>query len=149
MFHFPWFPSTALCVQTVMTRHDPCRVLLFGNPRINACLAASRGLSQPATSFIGFQRQGIHRVPFSTCRDDARARYGVLKVRVATVLSACPHAHGRDPQWSRVDLERMVRETGRRRPSHMATKAASKVRDRILQSCTVCPMPPTIDTDWS
>jgi hypothetical protein len=79
MFHFPRFPSSALCVQAPMTRHDPCRVFPFGDPRIKACLAAPRGLSQPATSFIGFQRQGIHRVPFATCRDDARARYGVHK----------------------------------------------------------------------
>lgn len=78
MFQFPWFPLPALCVQAGMTWHDPRQVFPFGNPRINACLAASRGLSQPATSFIGFQRLGIHRVPFATCRDDARARYGVL-----------------------------------------------------------------------
>jgi hypothetical protein len=32
----------------------------------NARLAAPRGLSQPPTSFIGFWRQGIHRVPFLT-----------------------------------------------------------------------------------
>jgi hypothetical protein len=81
MFQFPRFPSTVLCVQTVMVRHDPHQVFPFGDPRIGACLAAPRGLSQPATSFIGFQRQGIHRVPFTTCRDDARARYGVLKER--------------------------------------------------------------------
>jgi hypothetical protein len=81
MFHFPWFPLPALCVQAGVTRHDPCQVALFGNPRIEACLAAPRGLSQPATSFFGFQRQGIHQVPFATCRDDARARYGVLKGR--------------------------------------------------------------------
>jgi hypothetical protein len=81
MFQFPRFPSSALCVQAPMTRHDPCQVFPFGDPRINACLAASRGLSQPATSFVGFQRLGIHRVPFATCRDDARARYGVLKGR--------------------------------------------------------------------
>ena len=78
MFHFARFPLPALCVQAGVTRHDPCRVFPFGNPRIKACLAAPRGLSQPATSFIGFQRLGIHRVPFATCRDDARARYGVL-----------------------------------------------------------------------
>jgi hypothetical protein len=82
MFQFPWFPLPALCVQAGVTRHDPCRVSLFGDPRIEACLAAPRGLSQPATSFIGFQRLGIHRVPFATCRDDARARYGVLKGRL-------------------------------------------------------------------
>jgi hypothetical protein len=85
MFQFPWFPLPALCVQAGVTRHDPCRVFPFGDPRIEACLAAPRGLSQPATSFIGFQRLGIHRVPFATCRDDARARYGVLKVRRRTV----------------------------------------------------------------
>ena len=49
-----------------MTRHDPCRVSPFGHPRINAWLAAPRGLSQPPTSFIGFWRLGIHRVPFVT-----------------------------------------------------------------------------------
>ena len=81
MFQFPWFPLPALYIQTGMTRHDPCRVFLFGDPRIEACLAAPRGLSQPATSFIGFQRLDIHRVPFATCRNDARAHYGVLKVR--------------------------------------------------------------------
>ncbi len=77
MFHFAGFPSTALCVQAGMTRHYPRQVLPFGHPRIEACLAAPRGLSQPATAFIGFQRLGIHRVPLTTCRDDARARYGV------------------------------------------------------------------------
>ncbi len=79
MFHFPWFPPPALCVQAGATRHDPCRVLPFGHPRIHACLGTPRGLSHPATSFFGFQCQGIHRMPFVTCRDDARARYGVLK----------------------------------------------------------------------
>jgi hypothetical protein len=81
MFHFPRFPLPVLCVQTGVMRHDPHQVVPFGDPRIEACLAAPRGLSQPATSFVGFQRQGIHRVPFATCRDDARARYGVLKGR--------------------------------------------------------------------
>jgi hypothetical protein len=54
MFQFPEFPLTVLCVQTGVTRHDPCRVPPFGHPRINARLAAPRGISQPPTSFIGF-----------------------------------------------------------------------------------------------
>ena len=66
MFQFPGFPLPALCVQTGVTRHDPRRVSPFGHPRINAWLAAPRGLSQPPTSFIGFWRLGIHRVPFVT-----------------------------------------------------------------------------------
>ena len=37
-------------------------VVPFGNPRISACYAAPRGLSQPATSFIASWHQGIHRL---------------------------------------------------------------------------------------
>src|SRR5690242_4593280 len=37
-------------------------VVPFGNPRITACYAAPRGLSQPATSFIASWHQGIHRL---------------------------------------------------------------------------------------
>jgi hypothetical protein len=63
MFHFPAFPPLALCVQARVTGHDSSRVSPFGNPRINARLAAPRGLSQPPTSFIGSWCQGIHRAP--------------------------------------------------------------------------------------
>ena len=41
---------------------NPRRVSPFGNPRIKACLAAHRGLSQLATSFIISWRLGIHRL---------------------------------------------------------------------------------------
>ena len=53
MFHFPAFPPLRLCVQRSVTGHYASRVAPFGDPRIEACLAAPRGLSQPATSFIG------------------------------------------------------------------------------------------------
>ena len=53
MFQFPRLPQPALCVQTGVAGHDPDRVSPFGHPRINACVTASRGFSQPATSFIG------------------------------------------------------------------------------------------------
>ena len=36
MFQFPRFPPPALCVQAGVTRHDPCRVSPFGDPRIEA-----------------------------------------------------------------------------------------------------------------
>lgn len=49
-----------------MTRHHSCRVSPFGHPRINARLAAPRGISQPPTSFIGSQCQGIHHAPLNT-----------------------------------------------------------------------------------
>jgi hypothetical protein len=63
MFQFPRLPLPVLCVQTGVVGHYPDRVSPFGHPRINACLTAHRGFSQPATSFIGSQRQGIHRKP--------------------------------------------------------------------------------------
>ena len=52
MFQFPGFASTHLWIQCGMTGHDPSRVSPFGHPRIKACLAAPRGLSQLTTSFI-------------------------------------------------------------------------------------------------
>src|SRR5215216_7146967 len=92
MFQFPGLPLPVLCVQTGVTRHDPRRVSPFGHPRINAWLAAPRGLSQPPTSFIGFWRLGIHHVPFVTWQllKDARARYVVLKVPGPRPVPALP-----------------------------------------------------------
>jgi hypothetical protein len=84
MFQFPTFPLPVLCVHTGVIPHDGYRVSPFGHPRIKAFSAASRGLSQPDTSFIGSRRQGIHRWPFVTWKNkDARARYAVLKERPA------------------------------------------------------------------
>jgi hypothetical protein len=84
MFHFPTFPPRTLCVQMRVTAHDCCRVSPFGHPRIEARLAAPRGLSQPPTSFIGSWCLGIHRVPLITWPQrfkDARVHCAVLKVR--------------------------------------------------------------------
>ena len=39
------------------------QVAPFGDLRVKACLAAHRSLSQLATSFIAYLRQGIHRTP--------------------------------------------------------------------------------------
>jgi hypothetical protein len=66
MFQFRQFPPQALCVQTWVTGHDPCRVSPFGHPRIYALLAAPRGFSQPHASFFGSWRLGIHRGPLLT-----------------------------------------------------------------------------------
>lgn len=49
-----------------VTQHHSCRVSPFGHPRIHARLAAPRGISQPPTSFIGSQCQGIHHAPLNT-----------------------------------------------------------------------------------
>ena len=136
MFQFPWLSLATVCVRVAVTRHDPCQVFPFGDPRICACLAAPRGLSQPATSFIGFQRLDIHRVPFATCRDDARARYGVLKGRGADRLRRLP---GRPllPGWGAAAAVRFT--AGPDRP--VAGRDLEGCAVRILQSCTVCPKP--------
>ena len=49
-----------------MTRHHSCRVSPFGHPRITARLTAPRGITQPPTSFIGSQCQGIHHALLHT-----------------------------------------------------------------------------------
>jgi hypothetical protein len=137
MFQFPWLSLTTVCVRVVVTRHDPCRVFPFGDPRICACLAAPRGLSQPATSFIGFQRLDIHRVPFATCRDDARARYGVLKVRRR--YQGGPLAGGRVATGSSVGPW-PVRDTARPGTTGRAAHI-TKVRIATLKAaqCVRCP----------
>ena len=91
MFQFPRFPPLVLCVQTRVTPHDGCGVSPFGHPRIEARSAAPRGFSQPPTSFIGSRCQGIHRWLFIAWNQfffikDARARYGVLKVRCRSLV---------------------------------------------------------------
>jgi hypothetical protein len=49
-----------------VTRHHSRRVSPFGHPRIHARLTAPRGITQPPTSFIGSQCQGIHHAPLHT-----------------------------------------------------------------------------------
>jgi hypothetical protein len=55
-----------LCVHHALTRHYPCRVYPFGNPRIKGCSTPPRGLSQSSTSFVGSWCQGIHHVPLTS-----------------------------------------------------------------------------------
>lgn len=45
--------------------HHKGGVSPFGHPRIKACLAAPRGLSQLTTSFFGIFCQGIHYMPLN------------------------------------------------------------------------------------
>ena len=96
MFHFPAFPPLALYIQMRVTPHDGCRVTPFGHPRIKALLAAPRGLSRPATSFIGSWCQGIHRVPLNTYtqkQQDPHNRSAKSKIQMlaSTIQSQTPH----------------------------------------------------------
>lgn len=83
MFHFPAFPPRHLCIQCRVTRHHSCRVSPFGHPRINARLAAPRGLSQPPTSFIGSQCQGIHHAPLNTYNDNLQTNLEKLHIHTS------------------------------------------------------------------
>jgi hypothetical protein len=63
MFQFPGFASQRLYIQRWMTGFDSSRVSAFRNLRINACLPASRSISQATTSFVASRCQGIHHTP--------------------------------------------------------------------------------------
>ena len=89
MFHFPSLPLTLLFIQREMTGHYSSRVSPFGNPRIEAWLAAPRGFSQPPTTFIGFWCLGIRHlhllIYFYIYYKDARVHCVVLKVRAMLI----------------------------------------------------------------
>ena len=63
MFHFPGFPPPSLTTgqSSTLTSACGCPIRISSDQR---SLAAPRGVSSPATSFIGSCRLGIHRVPF-------------------------------------------------------------------------------------
>ena len=63
MVQFPPFASDGYEFTAGCRGINPRRVSPFGNPWIEACLAAPQGLSQLAASFIASRRQGIHRLP--------------------------------------------------------------------------------------
>jgi hypothetical protein len=54
MFHFTRFPRAYLFYSVRRMTGLPSWVSPFGHPRIKGCLPPPRGLSQAATSFIGF-----------------------------------------------------------------------------------------------
>ena len=63
MFQFPGFASKRLYIQRWMIPIDRNRVSAFRNLRIDACLPASRSISQATTSFVASRCQGIHHTP--------------------------------------------------------------------------------------
>src|SRR5882757_2968243 len=65
-----------------VTRHHSCRVSPFGHPRIHARLTAPRGITQPPTSFIGSQCQGIHHAPLNTYNTKPKAKNKTLKLHI-------------------------------------------------------------------
>ena len=99
MFHFPALPPNWLYIHQQVTRHHSRRVSPFGHPRIQARLAAPRGISQPPTSFIGSRCQGIHHAPLNTYKHKnqktkiAKQTRNILLVRCSQPLSTKQTPH--------------------------------------------------------
>src|SRR3954462_6476077 len=76
-----------------VTRHHSRRVSPFGHPRIHARLTAPRGITQPPTSFIGSQCQGIHHAPLNTYNTKNQKIYELKNSEIAHqhTKSARPH----------------------------------------------------------
>ena len=77
-----------------MTRHHSRRVSPFGHPRIHARLTAPRGISQPPTSFIGSQCQGIHHAPLNTYNTKPKVLNKTLKLHINTHRKPPPQKGG-------------------------------------------------------
>jgi hypothetical protein len=89
--------------------HYPARVSPFGNPRIDACLTAPRGLSQLATSFIASQRQGIHHTPLVACSQMERIETGI-RLTNSRRPACSPHGEARHAiQWFLFGFQRACR----------------------------------------
>src|SRR5690606_34924133 len=97
-------PPTALYIQAAATCHHARQVPPFGHPRINARLAAPRGLSRPPTSFIGAWCQGIHRVPHSL-------GHHRNKTLAHTIHKSKPTPHTQPTHTTRHAPARMARTT--------------------------------------
>ena len=113
MFHFPTFPLSALYIQTEIMGLDSHWVPPFGNPRIEALLAAPRGFSQPHTTFFGFWSLGIrhlHLIIFLLYFfiKDARVHCVVLKIRAALGAGSRLIHHDR----SRISVRLLTKSRG-------------------------------------
>ena len=78
----------ALWIQTAIPLRVGCPIRKSADQRV---LAPPHGLSQRATSFIAFIRQGIHQMPLKTLRDH-RIYTTRAKQRTATLRKGAPHA---------------------------------------------------------
>jgi hypothetical protein len=78
-----------------VTRHHSCWVSPFGHPRIHARLTAPRGITQPPTSFIGSQCQGIHHAPLNTYNTKPKIKNNLRKITYKQqAKSTHPHKEG-------------------------------------------------------
>ena len=102
MFPFAGFASAAYVFGDGCRTSTARRVTPFGNPRIIACSAAPRGLSQLATPFIASGCRGIHRPPLPYLRSRRPIHFSKTgnDSRVPRVVYDSP-ARGSSPERSR------------------------------------------------
>ena len=108
-------------------------VSLFGDPRIEACLPAPRGLSQVTTSFIGSWCLGIHRLPLVACHyhyKDARVHCVVLNIRADPFVQDLTEGLGRPA------AERSCNATDPSGPNSVLGLRPTTVRFHSLAGCT-------------
>ncbi len=132
MFHFPALPPPALCVQAGVTGNYASQVSPFGNPRINAWLPTSRGLSQAPTSFFGSWCQGIHRVPLLTWQLQMMLASTVQFSRYGRSRRASASAAGRTGPEVQRSRARSLRTQQRARPGrrrrHRSLRPSARAR---------------------
>ncbi len=108
-------------------------VSLFGDPRIEACLPAPRGLSQVTTSFIGSWCLGIHRLPLVACcyYKDARVHCEVLNIRAVTRAKIFDRR-----SWSSVRVKSKVLPPKLQDPTACSGRPCLLSRFHSLTGCT-------------
>ena len=72
MFQFACCPPPALCIQAAVSGHHARWVAPFGFSRLFARMQLPLNVSPVSASFIGLQRQGIHRVLCAACDPSTR-----------------------------------------------------------------------------
>jgi hypothetical protein len=121
-----------------VTRHHSCRVSPFGHPRIHARLTAPRGITQPPTSFIGSQCQGIHHAPLNTYNTKPKAIYNF---EIAHQTPKSPHhPHGRHEH---ISLPRCSQPLSTNQTPHPTTKVEQQHAETPSREST----PPPVSHD--
>ena len=109
-----------------MTRHHSCRVSPFGHPRIHARLTAPRGISQPPTSFIGSQCQGIHHAPLNTYKHKTNSK---KKLHIKYDQDTTTHPRkGRQPTLARSMLATTIHKSNT--TPHHQSRATTRPQTR-------------------
>ena len=93
MFQFPALALTRLYIQRAVTPCYRCCVSTFRNLRINACLPASRSLSQAAASFFASRCQDIHRTPLVSLTSWIEDRFTFIEQAKARTTKAIQSLH--------------------------------------------------------